>query len=80
MEVLCSNEVIIKTLQDELQGTERILGIANRTIKEQMDVIGEFNKYISTLETQLCIQDNALVRKDTIISYLESKYFERNQE
>lgn len=62
-----------KKLEEELQGTERLLGIANRTVKEQMDVIEKLNKYINILEAQLSIQDNAIVRKDTIISYLESK-------
>lgn len=78
--MLISNEVIIKTLQDELQETERVLGIANRTVKEQIHVIEKLNKYIDILETQLSIQDTAIVRKDTIINYLESKYFERNLE
>lgn len=78
--MLISTEDIIETLQEELQGTERLLGVANRTVKEQIDVIEKLNKYISILETQLRIQDNAIVRKDTIINYLESKLFERNQE
>lgn len=77
--MLISNEFIVKTLQDEPQEKERVLGIANRTVKEQIDVIEKLNKYISILETQLRIQDNAIVRKDTIINYLESKLFKNRE-
>lgn len=73
--MLISNEVIVKTLQDELQEKERVLGIANRTVKEQIEVIEKLNNYIEVLERQLSIQDNAIVRKDIIISYLELKLF-----
>lgn len=75
MEVLYSNEVIIKILEDEPQGVESLLGVFNGIVKEQIEVIEKLNKYISSLESQLAIQDNAIVRKDTIISYLESKLF-----
>ena len=73
MEVLTSNEGIIKILEDERQGTESLLVVFNGIVKEQIEIIEKLNNYISTLESQLAIQDNAIVRKDTIISYLESK-------
>ena len=75
MEVLTSNEGIIKILEDEPQGTESLLVVFNGIVKEQIEIIEKLNNYISVLESQLAIQDNAIVRKDTIISYLESKLF-----
>lgn len=65
-------EQMFDVVSDELVEVRKKLNNANSTVNTQIQYIEKLNKYINALERQLKIQDTAILRKQTIIKYLEN--------
>ncbi len=63
----------VKEAYEKLAYSENKLAIANKTIYLQMQQIEKLNKFIDFKETEARLQDNAIDRDNTIITYLEDK-------